>query len=272
MLGPLARFATRRPVVTIGIWAVLLLVSLGLVDRLLDSATTTEFRLSARYESEQAAALLEDRMRGPRQLAELVVVEHSSATVDDPAFRTKVESLTAEITALGPDVVTLEDHFYVSNNPVLVSRDRQTTIMAFVMTGAAQEATVEVGDIIHIVEEANGVDGFRVLIGGDASVAFESNDAGASRLGEGRTVRSPGSARHPARAPRRSGGHAAPAWPGRGGHSPRPGGCGRHRPAVPAGLLRYVDGGDDRPGGRHRLLAPGRLALQGGDGARAGGA
>ena len=176
MLGPLARFATRRPVVTIGIWAVLLLVSLGLVDRLLDSATTTEFRLSARYESEQAAALLEDRLRGPRQLAELVVVEHSSVTVDDPAYRTRVESLAAEITALGPDVVALQDHFYVSNNPVLVSRDRQTTIMAFVMTGTAQDATVDVGDIIHIVEEANGVDGFRVLIGGDASVSFESNE------------------------------------------------------------------------------------------------
>ncbi|MDE0709446.1 MAG: MMPL family transporter, partial [bacterium] len=176
MLGPLARFATRRPVVTIGIWAVLLLVSLGLVDRLLDSATTTEFRLSARYESEQAATLLEDRLRGPRQLAELVVVEHSSVTVDDPAYRTRVESLAADITALGPDVVALQDHFYVSNNPVLVSRDRQTTIMAFVMTGTAQDATVDVGDIIHIVEEANGVDGFRVLIGGDASVAFESNE------------------------------------------------------------------------------------------------
>lgn len=176
MLGPLARFSARRPLVTIGIWAGLVLVSLGLIDRLLESATTTEFRLSARYESEQAAALLEDRMRGPRQLAELVVVESSSVTVDDPAFRTRVESLAAEITALGPDVVTLQDHFYVSNNPVLVSRDRQTTIMAFAMTGTAQDATVEVGDIIHVVEEANGVDGFRVLIGGDASVAFESNE------------------------------------------------------------------------------------------------
>ena len=176
MLGPLARFAARRPLVTIGIWAGLVLVSLGLIDRLLESATTTEFRLSARYESEQAAALLEDRMRGPRQLAELVVVESSSVTVDDPAFRTRVESLAAEITALGPDVVALQDHFYVSNNPVLVSRDRQTTIMAFAMTGTAQDATVDVGDIIHIVDEANGVDGFRVLIGGDASVAFESNE------------------------------------------------------------------------------------------------
>lgn len=176
MLGSLTRFSARRPLVTIGIWAGLLLVSLGLIDRLLDSATTTEFRLSSRYESEQASALLEDRLRGPRQLAELVVVQSSSVTVDDPAFRTKVESLAAEITGLGPGVVTLQDHFYLSDNPVLVSRDRQTTIMAFLMTGAARDATVNVGDVIRIVEEADGVGGFRVLVGGDASVAFETNE------------------------------------------------------------------------------------------------
>lgn len=51
MLGPLTRFAVRRPLVTIGVWAVLVLVSLGLIDRLLDSATTTDFKLSSRYES-----------------------------------------------------------------------------------------------------------------------------------------------------------------------------------------------------------------------------
>ena len=59
---------------------------------------------------------------------------------------------------------------------MLVSRDRQTTIMAFFMSGTSQEATQDVGDMIHIVEDADGVDGFRVLIGGDASVAFESNE------------------------------------------------------------------------------------------------
>ena len=59
---------------------------------------------------------------------------------------------------------------------MLVSRDRQTTIMAFFMSGTSQEATQDVGDVIHIVEDADGMDGFRVLIGGDASVAFESNE------------------------------------------------------------------------------------------------
>ena len=176
MLGPVTRFSARRPIVVIGIWAVLVLLSLGLVDRLLDSATTTDFRLSGRYESEKASALLTERLRGPRQLSELVVVQSSSVTVDDPTFEGRVESLAAEITALGSDVVTLADHFYVSSNPVLVSRDRHTTIMAFFMSGTAQEATQAVGDVIHIVEEADGVDGFHVLIGGDASVAYESNE------------------------------------------------------------------------------------------------
>ena len=176
MIGVLARFGARRPVVTIGLWVLALVVSLGLIDRLLGTATTTDFSLSSRYESEKASALLEDRLRGPRQLSELVVVQSPSYTVDDAVFRTKVETIAADVTALGPETVTLLDHFYLANNQVLVSRDRQTTIMVFGMTGTADAATVNVEDVIHIVEEANSGDDFRVLIGGDASVAYESNE------------------------------------------------------------------------------------------------
>ena len=176
MIGVLARFGARRPLITIGLWVLALVVSLGLIDRLLDTATTTDFRLSGRYESEKAAALLEDRLRGPKQLTELVVVQSASHTVDDEVFRTKVESITADVTALGPDKVTLLDQFYQSNNPVLVSRDRQATILVFGMTGTSDTATANVEDVIHIIDEANAEDGFRVLIGGDASVSYESNE------------------------------------------------------------------------------------------------
>ena len=176
MIGVLARFAARRPLVTIGLWVLALVVSLGLIDRLLDTATTTDFRLSGRYESEKASALLEDRLRGPRQLTELVVVQSPSLTVDDSAFRTKVESIAADVAALGPETVTLLDHFYLAGNQILVSRDRQTTILVFGMTGTADAAAANVADVIHIVEEADAADGFRVLIGGDASVSYESNE------------------------------------------------------------------------------------------------
>ncbi len=176
MIGRLARFGAGRPVITIGLWVVALLVSLGLIDRLLDSATTTDFRLAGRYESERASALLEDRLRGPAQLTELVVVQSPVHTVDDAAFRAQVEAIATDVMALGPETVTLLDHFYLESNPLLVSRDRQTTILIFGMTGSADQATRNVADVIHIVEEADAADDFLVLIGGDASVSYESNE------------------------------------------------------------------------------------------------
>ena len=111
MTGKLAGICARRPWVTVGVWVVVMAVALGLVQALLPSATTTEFRLGASYESEQAAALLEERLRGPKPVSELVIVQSPSLTVDDPQFQAKVESVYAQITALGPDLVESGSHY-----------------------------------------------------------------------------------------------------------------------------------------------------------------
>ena len=93
MTESLARISARRPWFVIAIWVVLVVVGAGIAGALLDSATTTDFRLAGRYESEKAAALLEDRLRGPEKLAEIVIVQSPSLTVEDQAFRAKVETL-----------------------------------------------------------------------------------------------------------------------------------------------------------------------------------
>ena len=51
----------------IAVWLVLLLIALALIQNLLGSATTTDFRLAGRYESERAATLLEEKLRGPEK-------------------------------------------------------------------------------------------------------------------------------------------------------------------------------------------------------------
>ena len=185
MTGILARASARRPWITIGVWLVLLVVALALIRTLLPSATTTEFRLGGSYESQRASALLEDRLRGPEPLSELVIVQSPSLTVDAPAFRAKVESVHAQITALGPDTVQSGLHYYLTDNPLLVSADRRTTIMSFVLAGDFKEATDNVEDVIRVVRGANSTDDFRVLIGGDASVAFENNEMSAEDLEKG---------------------------------------------------------------------------------------
>ena len=184
----LARISARWPWVTIAVWLVVLIVALALIRTLLPSATTTEFRLGSSYESERASALLEDRLRGPKPLAEIVIVQSPSLTVDDPDFRAKVESIHAQVTALGPDKVQLGLHYYLTNDPLLVSADRRTTIMSFVLAGDVKEATENIEDIIHVVREEDGADSFRVLIGGDASVAFENNELSAEDLEKGERV------------------------------------------------------------------------------------
>ena len=185
MTGVLARICARRPWVTIGVWVVVIVVALALIRTLLPSATTTEFRLGSGYESEIASARVEDRLRGPKPLSEFVIVQSPSLTVDDAAFRAKVESLHSQITALGPDTVQLGLHYYLTDDPFLVSPDRRTTIMRFVLAGDYKEATENVEDVIHVVREADGTDDFRVLIGGDASVAFENNELSAEDLEKG---------------------------------------------------------------------------------------
>ncbi len=166
----------------------LLVIVLGLIQTLLPSATTTEFRLGSGYESQRASALLEDRLRGPKPPTELVIVQSPSLTIDDPAFRAKVESLHAEITALGPDKIKLAAHYYLTNNPLLVSADRRATIMTVVLAGDLEEATENVEDIIHVAREADRADGFRVLIGGDASIAFENNELSAEDVEKGERI------------------------------------------------------------------------------------
>ena len=185
MTESLARFSARRPLVVVGIWVVVVVISLVIIGALLDSATTTDFRLADRYESERAAALLEDRLRGPKPVTELVIVQSPTLTVDDPEFQEMVESLHDEIMALGPDTVELGVHYYLANDPISVSPDRKTTILAFVLSGNTQEATGNVEDVVHIVQEANEAADFRVLIGGDASVAFENNEMSAADLEKG---------------------------------------------------------------------------------------
>ena len=68
---------------------------------ILDSATTTEFRLSSSAESERAEVLLEDRLRGAKPINEVVIVQSESETVDSPDFQAKVEAVYTDILSFG---------------------------------------------------------------------------------------------------------------------------------------------------------------------------
>ena len=222
MTESLARISARRPWVVIAVWVVLVVIGAGIAGALLDSATTTDFRLAGRYESEKAAALLEERLRGPEKLAEIVILQSPSLTVEDEAFRAKVEALHSDISALGPGIISggIDDrrisdllpdlvagglpdspvsHYYQVLDagpalppgqaeqlvPLLVSSSQRTVMMHYTLSGTSQEATANVAEVIHVVEEANEEEDFLALIGGDASVAHENNELAEQDLAKG---------------------------------------------------------------------------------------
>jgi RND superfamily putative drug exporter len=171
----LARTSARRPWTVIGVWIVVILGALTLNVALLDDALTTKVNFTTNPESVRADELLETRLRGDRDFRELMLVQSPGLTVDDAAFQQRVESLFRDVLAIGPEVVTGGTSYYDFSAPMLVSEDRHTTILLFEMAGSLRDATENVEQMLGMVEEVNGEDGFVVAIVGDASVAFESN-------------------------------------------------------------------------------------------------
>ena len=166
----LARGSARRPWLVIGAWAVVLAASLVLIGALLGSALTTDERLTNNPESERGDKLLEDRLRGPDKVNEIVIVRSQALTVDDPQFRQLVEQVYAGVSALGSSVIYGGTDYYQSHDETLVSQDRRTTILPFVMAGDRETAEDNIGGVLDIVRDANGTDGFQVLVSGFASI------------------------------------------------------------------------------------------------------
>ncbi|HJX62055.1 MAG TPA: MMPL family transporter [Dehalococcoidia bacterium] len=169
---------------TIGVWFVLLLVAGFLTMNLLGDALTTDADVTTNPQSKQARKLIEDRLRGPQRVNEIVIVQSESATVEDLAFRGIVEGLYQDITALGPEVVASGTSYYQSGDETLVSDDRHTTILPFAMAGSFEDANDNIDQVLDVVDSAE-VEGFGLSIAGNASMGKDFEEAAQSDLQTG---------------------------------------------------------------------------------------
>ncbi|MDO8612927.1 MAG: MMPL family transporter, partial [Dehalococcoidia bacterium] len=152
---------------------------------LLSDALTNEVGFTNNPESKRGEILLEDRLRGPEKVNEIVIVRSADRTVDDPAFRAFVEGLYADVAALGPDVIAQGASYYHTGDESLVSADRRTTILPFVMAGDETQADENIDDVLKVVREADGGGGFSVLITGGASINKDFQEVSESDLQTG---------------------------------------------------------------------------------------
>ncbi len=169
---------------TIGAWVALMIIASALNVNLLESATTTEFRLAGSFESERASALLAERLPESQAITEIVVVQSESLTVEDPAFREQVDAVFARLLALGSDIVDVP-LTTLANGQRLVSADGTTTLIPLVLTGSLADAEKNIGHVLDVIEEANASDDLQVLMVGPASVSFESLEFAREDLEQG---------------------------------------------------------------------------------------
>ncbi len=166
----LVRSAAERPWRMVGIWVAGIIVGLVIAGTLFGSAITNEDRFMRSPDAIVAEDLLEESgLRDAEKINEFLIVGSRALTVDDQAFKDRVDSLLAEVNGLGPVVVEGAVSYYLIGDPGLVSEDRRTTIIPIVMAGDLDDAVDNVGRLREIELGADGVDGFEVVLTGASS-------------------------------------------------------------------------------------------------------
>jgi RND superfamily putative drug exporter len=182
----LARASARRPWLVVGIWAVLLVLAAISAPAMGDALTSSAEMLN-RPEAVRAEELLEERLRGPQPLNETLIVRSADATVDDPAFRSVVEGVTADLAAR-PDLVASVTNVYQTGAPSMVSADRHTTIVPVRLAGDFDEAVDKAGEYVAIVKAANSDPRFQVLTVGFGSLNEEFSKISEEDLSKGEGI------------------------------------------------------------------------------------
>jgi RND superfamily putative drug exporter len=146
-------------------------------------------------DSEIAANLIEQRLTGPKQgFDEIVIVKAGQLTVDDQAFQDKVNSLYTKISEAGAKVVDGSPvvakavNFYSTKDPSMVSQDRHTTMGIVTMAGTIDDAVRNLPPIQEIVNGANETDVFDTYLVGSASFSTQVNEIAGRDLARGEGI------------------------------------------------------------------------------------
>jgi len=184
--GSLARSAARHPWRTIVVWIAALLTAGALSSQFLGDALTTDTDFTNEPESKRAAALLEERLRGPQKDMEFVVVTAGS-TVSRPEYGAYVGALQTSIAALGPDVVDHVGSYLTDDGPV--SESGRSTLLPVTLAGDDHDAVGESAErLAETVKNVEAPEGFEALVAGPATLENEFIRLAEEGLQQGETV------------------------------------------------------------------------------------
>jgi putative drug exporter of the RND superfamily len=176
----LAAIAVARPRRVLAVWGLAALVSFGLISGLLGSALSSEADVTSNPESKRAQDLIDELFPERDALDELVVVRSDELTATDPAFRARARSLADELR--GSDSVEQVATYLDPGGDALVSSDDQATIFPVVL---AEEKEESIGNVVEIVQQADGNEGFAVDITGEFTVGRDFETVSEEDLQQG---------------------------------------------------------------------------------------
>jgi putative drug exporter of the RND superfamily len=164
----LAAVSVARPRRVLAVWGAVALVGFVLIGGLLGSALSSEGDVTNNPESKRAEELIDARLPERDALDELVIVRADEVTVTDPAFRERVRSLVERLA--GSDSVADVSSYLDRGGEALVSSDGHATLLPVVLAAEQEES---IGDVVEIVERADGAGGFAADITGEFTVGHD---------------------------------------------------------------------------------------------------
>jgi uncharacterized membrane protein YdfJ with MMPL/SSD domain len=147
-----------------------LVLGIGTIGALLD--LTSEGEVTSNPESEQGYDAIGRHFPpdpADEYVNELILVRSPSLSVDDPAFRDKVDALLAEVQDSG--VVHNAESFYSSGDTSLVDDDRNATLVPVGISGDCEEGAATVADIVEAADSGE----FEVFLSGECSADNDLN-------------------------------------------------------------------------------------------------
>ncbi len=185
MTERLARACARRPLRTLSLWALAIVVAVVAAAALLPGRLTTDARVTSNAESVRANALLDERLPQHELTTELVIVRSDRYTVDDAAFRAEVERLYATGERTG--AIEHAVGYHRDGVETLVSPDRHATLiairLAYPETKSLEHVTAALGELTGQGEFEVGMTGVHILEHDFSEVSQHDLEAGELRYG-----------------------------------------------------------------------------------------
>jgi RND superfamily putative drug exporter len=136
-------------------------------------------------EYKQGSNILDARLGKSDKIDETVIVHSDTLTVDDTAFKTQVESLLADMTALGTDVVLGGADYYQTKQEAMVSADRHSTLIAISMP---PDGDKHVAPLYKLEDAVTAKGTFQVYQTGSASFNADAITLAENTMKTGETI------------------------------------------------------------------------------------